>query len=75
MIRCANCHNEVNTAFPDVQFNDWLKLMHYFEHELKEEEITVATYEDMVDALMSVKPWPKEDYCEEPEEEDESTRD
>ena len=57
MIRCANCHHDINLNFPDVQYNDWLKLMHYFEHELNEEEITVATYENMVDALMSVKPW------------------
>ena len=56
VIRCQNCHREINLTFPDVQYNDWLKLMHYFRHELDEEEITLATYESMVDALMSVKP-------------------
>lgn len=55
MIRCEICHKEIATNFPDVQYNDWLKLMFYFEHELSEDEITVATYEQMVDALMSVK--------------------
>lgn len=39
-----------------MQFNDWLKLMNYFEHELTEEEITNATYETMTDALMSLRP-------------------
>ena len=42
--------------FPDVQYNDWLKLMHYFQHEVSEEEITNSTYEEMVDCLMSIKP-------------------
>lgn len=57
MIRCSNCHNNINLNFPDVRYSDWSKLMHYFEHELCEGEITQATYECMVDALMSVKPW------------------
>ena len=65
MIKCENCHNEVNRLFPDVQYNEWLKLMHYFEHELDEEEITLATYESMVDALMAVKPWPKDEASDE----------
>ena len=60
MIRCEKCHNDINLVFPDVQFNHWLKLMHYFEHELHEEEITTTTYETMVDALMAVKPWLEE---------------
>jgi len=60
MIRCYNCHKEINLSFPDVQYNDWLRLMHYFEHELSEDEITQATFESMVDALMSVKPWPED---------------
>ena len=61
MIRCSNCHNEINLNFPDVQYNDWLKLIHYFHHELTEGEITEATYEGMIDALMAVKPWHEEE--------------
>jgi len=56
MIRCYNCQKEINFNFPDIQYNDWLILLHYFMHEKDEEEITDATYESMVDALMSVKP-------------------
>ncbi len=41
--------------FPDVQYNNWLRLMFYFDHELSEDEITTATYEQMVDCLMSIK--------------------
>ncbi len=56
LIRCSNCHRKLHKDFPDLQFNDWLKLMFYFEHELAENEITQNTYEQMVDALMSIKP-------------------
>lgn len=55
MIRCENCHREIAANFPDVQYNAWLRLMFYFDYELSEEEITVATYEQMVDCLMSIK--------------------
>lgn len=55
MIRCDTCHEKINTSMPDVQYNDWLKLMFYFEHELSEGEITEATYMAMVDCLMSIK--------------------
>jgi len=45
--------------------------MHYFEHELNEEEITQATYENMVDALMAVKPYlPQNETKEAPNETD-----
>lgn len=39
------------------EWGDWLKLMHYFEHELAEEEITSTTYESMTNCLMTFKPW------------------
>ncbi len=55
MIRCETCHKEISKNFPDVQYNMWLKLMFYFDHELSEEEISQATYEEMVDCLMSIK--------------------
>ena len=55
-MRCTNCWKDIEENFPDVVYNEWLKLSHYFQHELNEEEITEATYESMMDALMSVKP-------------------
>ncbi len=61
MIRCSNCHNDINLNFPDVRYNHWLSLSNYFLHERTEGEITEATYENMMDALMAVKPWPDED--------------
>ncbi len=57
-MKCTNCWKEVGTILTDVVYNEWLKLMHYFEHERNEGEITDATYEFMVDALMSLKPYP-----------------
>uniref|UniRef100_A0A6M3KYW7 Uncharacterized protein n=1 Tax=viral metagenome TaxID=1070528 RepID=A0A6M3KYW7_9ZZZZ len=56
-MKCMNCWRDVGENFPDVVFNQWLKLMHYFDHEFSEDEISEKTYEEMVDALMSLKPW------------------
>ena len=61
MLRCETCHKDINLKFPDIKYNDWLKLMHYFEHEVLEGEITELTFNEMTDALMSVKPWLKEE--------------
>ena len=55
-MKCENCWREVEKSFPDVIYNDWLKLMNYFEHEYDEDEITEQTYNRMVDALMAIKP-------------------
>ena len=60
-MRCERCQKEINTLMGDGDWNDWLKLMNYFEHELTEGEITEVTYEKMTQALMTFKPWPKED--------------
>lgn len=57
MKRCQQCQKELNEEFPDLHWNSLLKLMHYFEHELSEEEITPKTYEEMTDCLMTLKPW------------------
>ena len=48
----------------EIIYNDWLKLMNYFEHELSEGEITDESYEQLVDALMSLKPWPEDEMIE-----------
>jgi len=38
------------------RYSNWLKLKHYFEHELTEGEITDKTYLDMADCLEYFKP-------------------
>lgn len=35
---------------------DWLKLFHYFQHEVEEDEITEKTFDSMINALMTFKP-------------------
>jgi hypothetical protein len=40
----------------ELLYQDWLRLMHYFDHELAEREITEETHRQMIDALMSLKP-------------------
>ena len=54
-MRCEQCQKQFAINFPDMQYQNWLKLYFYFEHELSEGEITEATYEKMIDCLMSVK--------------------
>ena len=59
-MKCDVCWKEFGDKFPDIKYNDWLKLYHYFEHEYNEDEISLKTHESMVDCLMAVKPWPDE---------------
>ena len=56
MLRCYTCGEEVRISIGKPTYSDWLKIMHYFEHELSEGEITEATFESMVDALMTFRP-------------------
>lgn len=60
-MRCENCQKEINNLIGNGDWNAWLKLMDYFEHELTEGEITNATYESMTDALMSFRPESEDD--------------
>jgi len=55
-MRCDTCWRDIERDFPDIVYNEWLKLMHYFEHEYSEEEITEQTYNSMTNALMALKP-------------------
>lgn len=55
-MRCTNCNKEINLNIGKPPLSDWLKLMHYFLHELTEDEITENTFESMMDALMTFKP-------------------
>ena len=53
-IRCSQCGEPIIKGTVLIH---WLKLMHYFEHELLEGEITNDTYEAMTEALMTFKAW------------------
>ena len=64
MIRSKQIWLDIGENFPDVVFNEWLKLYHYFEHELLEGEITNETYEAMSDALMAIKSYLPEKLME-----------
>ncbi len=61
MLRCDTCSKELEISIGDVAYNDWLKVMHYLEHELLEGEITENTHNSLVSAMMSVKPWSQEE--------------
>ena len=56
-MKCEDCWGEVGSNFPDVVYNEWLKLMHYFELEYTEGEVTEETYETMMNSLMALKPY------------------
>ena len=53
MIQCQECKKII---IEDIKFNHWLALVNYFEHEFDEDEITVKTYENMMNRLMTLKP-------------------
>ena len=55
-MKCDSCLKRIREEMPDVIYNDWLKLMFYFDHEFTEGEITAQTHNDMTERLMSVKP-------------------
>ncbi len=55
-MRCDRCQNHLEKIMPNIKNNDWLKLYHYFEHELNEGEITNETWATMTDSLVSLKP-------------------
>jgi hypothetical protein len=57
MARCDRCQKEIDRILDDYGWGNWLKLLYYFDHELSEEEITPATYNEMTNALMTFKPW------------------
>lgn len=63
-MRCDKCSRELELSIGEIVYNDWLRVMHYLHHELLEEEITEATYSDLVEAMMSVKPWPEDELIE-----------
>ena len=56
MLRCSECKKYI---IKTIAYTDWLKVLHYFEVEYLQGDITQETYEAMTDALLTVKP--KED--------------
>ncbi|MCJ7828683.1 MAG: hypothetical protein MUP81_02950 [Dehalococcoidia bacterium] len=55
-MKCDKCQKSLAEILPQKPSQDWLKLLYYFEHELLENEITNATYDEMTSCLMSLKP-------------------
>lgn len=55
-MRCTRCQEQIEGILEDIHIRDWLKLFHYFEHELEEDEITQKTWESLTDALSSLSP-------------------
>ena len=51
--RCSSCQKDLGIY--DAH-SAWLKLFHYLEIELMEEQITEATFGILVDALEAVRP-------------------
>lgn len=52
-IRCHNCQKNI---IEYVDYQSWLSLFHYFEHEYLEGEITKETFDIMIERLMVLKP-------------------
>ena len=52
-MRCKNCNEQV---LGSTAVRDWHKLINYLTHELTEGEITAATFDDLANTLMSLRP-------------------
>jgi len=64
-MECSKCRKELDFSFNgDLARSEWLRLVHYIDHEYREEEITQSTYESMIDALMYIKPDDECDHCD-----------
>ena len=59
-MKCDKCWHEITRNADgfdkETIFNNWLRLVYYFDHELAEGEITEDTHNQMIDCLVSVKP-------------------
>jgi len=55
-MRCISCQDEIERLCPDTQYYKWLRLANFIDHLYYEEEITQASHEDLIDALLTVKP-------------------
>lgn len=48
----------------EQEYIDWLKLMHFMEFLRSEDIVTNETYQDMTDALMTLKTFAVEEKCD-----------
>ena len=55
-MKCEKCWEELERYAPDLIYGNWLKLLYYLEHERLEDEISEASYNELCNALMSLKP-------------------
>ena len=51
--KCSSCQKDLGIYDPR---SAWLKILHYFEIELMQDEITEATYGILLDALQEIEP-------------------
>jgi hypothetical protein len=57
-VRCRLCGERLDKECKaDTVFQDWLRMEFYLEHQLSEGEITVETFNELSNALQSVKPY------------------
>ena len=56
MLRCDTCGKKFHADFPEFVWNDWLKLADFLDFLRTEEDITNATYEVLLNALLTFKP-------------------
>jgi len=55
-MKCDKCQHEFKLMFPDMGYYNWLKVANYLEVELTQGDITQATYDVLMDALLYLKP-------------------
>jgi len=55
-MKCDKCEQEYKLLFPDMGYYNWLKVLNYLEIELTQGDITQATHDVLIDALMYLKP-------------------
>jgi len=61
MLRCDDCKKHI---IQDTKHNDWLRLMHFIEFLMLNEEISVELQRSMSDSLMTFKSWAFEEEKE-----------
>jgi len=55
-MKCDKCEHEYKLLFPDMGYYYWLKVANYLEIEFTQGDITRATYDILMDALLYLKP-------------------
>lgn len=55
-MQCEDCGRRISLDVPDFRWSKWLQLSHFLHFLFTEETITEATYEDIEQALLLLKP-------------------